>query len=70
MFTESQIYENINRIVKMIDYKPLGYQASLLPYRLEIATDIPYGSTYTIPRYSMVSVGSVMYSFNEDLVFF
>ena len=27
MFSESQIYENINRIVKTLDYKPVGSQS-------------------------------------------
>ena len=30
MFTDTNIYENMNRIVKLIDYKPKGYQTSLL----------------------------------------
>ena len=34
MFTDTSIYENMNRIVKLVDYKPKGYQTSLLSSQL------------------------------------
>lgn len=67
-FTETQLYENINNIVKLLDYKPIGYQTSTLPFRASINSTFEAGS-YTIPRYSYVLAGTVSYSFNEDITF-
>lgn len=67
MFTDAQIYENMNRIVKMLDYKPIGDQTSTLSF-LASADTYPAG-LYTIPRYSYLSVNGIKYSFNEDITF-
>lgn len=64
-FTETEIYENMNRIVKFLDYKPLGYQTALLNFRL-FAKNI-LKETYTIPRFSFVESAGIRYSFNEDI---
>lgn len=74
-FTEAQLYENINRIVKILDYKPIGYQTSTLAF--ECSAIIQQGGNaisfspgdYTIPRYSYVIVGQSSFSFNEDVSF-
>lgn len=68
MFSEAQIYENINKIVKLLDYKPQGYQSSMLPFGLTV-TSLQTDTIYTIPRYSYVTVSGISYSLNEDLVF-
>jgi hypothetical protein len=65
LFSESQIYENMNRIVKLLNYKPLGPQAQTVPIRI-IANGLSKGN-YIIPRYSYVTVGATSYSFNEDV---
>jgi hypothetical protein len=67
-FTEAQLYENINRIVKLLDYKPVGYQTSTLPFRATANATFDKNS-YTIPRYSSISVGGIPFSFNEDISF-
>jgi hypothetical protein len=81
MFTEAQVYENINRIVKLLDYKPVGYQTSTLVFEVsafsKLETDLTYVATrdlapnrsYTIPRYSYLMVGGVPFSFDEDITF-
>ena len=71
MFSDAQIYENMNRIVKMIDYKPVGRQTSTLSFN---ASALGTGTTqdtglYTIPRYSFFQVNGISYSFNEDITF-
>jgi len=80
-FTEAQLYENINRIVKLLDYNPTGYQTSTLSFQASAtskfstefgynpATDLSVGQTYIIPRYSYISIGGIPFSFNEDIVF-
>ena len=30
LFSEAQLYENINRIVKLLDYKPIGIQTATI----------------------------------------
>lgn len=68
MFSESQIYENMNRIVKLLNYKPIGRMGQNLPFTLTASSAIPKGSYY-IPRYSSINVGGVNFSFNNDIVF-
>lgn len=67
-FTEAQLYENISRIVKLLDYKPVGYQTSTLAFQCSADNTFAKG-TYTIPRYSYVMVGGIPFSFNEDISF-
>lgn len=67
MFTEAQLYENINRIVKLLDYKPTGYQTSTLAFQCSAIGFDP--GIYTIPRYSYLSLGGATFSFNEDVSF-
>ena len=67
-FTEAQLYENVNRIVKLLDYKPIGYQTSTLTFQASANATFAAGS-YTIPRYSYITVGGIPFSFNEDISF-
>jgi hypothetical protein len=66
-FSETTIYENINRIVKELDYKPIGYQTASVLFSLS-AEDLNSGF-YTIPRYSYISIGGINYSLNDDVSF-
>lgn len=66
-FSETTIYENINRIVKELDYKPVGYQTANVNFSMS-ANNIDAGF-YTIPRYSYISIGGINYSLNDDLSF-
>jgi hypothetical protein len=68
LFTEAELYENMNRIVKSLDYKPTGSQSSNLPFTCIADETLPQG-TYTIPRYSFIDAGGVFYSFKEDTTF-
>jgi len=69
MFSEAQLYENMNRIVKLIDYNPIGFQTSTLTFECS-AQNLLQG-LYTIPRYSFVisKNNNITYSFNEDITF-
>lgn len=67
MFTESQLYENINRIVKELGYNPIGYQSSTLSFSAT-SKNLTAG-TYTIPRYSYIDVAGIPFSFSEDITF-
>ena len=68
MFSESQIYENMNRIVKILNYNPIGRLGQTVPYKIIVGSNIEAGN-YTIPRYSYVNVGGTFYSINQDTTF-
>ena len=67
LFSEAQLYENVNRIVKLIDYSPIGFQTSTLSFSCSAKT-LTQG-LYTIPRYSYLIVNNIPFSFNEDITF-
>jgi len=67
-FTNAQLYENVNRIVKLLNYNPIGIQTSVLSFSAA-ATDSLVEGIYTIPRYSYFSINDTNYSFTEDLTF-
>ena len=68
MFSQSEIYENMNRIVKLLDYKPIGYKTSVLPVELVANKNLSKG-VYTIPRYSYINASGVTFSFVDDVTF-
>lgn len=67
MFSEAQLYENMNRIVKLVDYSPIGFQTSTLSFNCS-ASVLSQG-LYTIPRYSYIVTNNIPFSFNEDITF-
>jgi len=68
MFSDAVIYENMNRIVKLLNYKPIGYRTSIVTFQSTANNDLPVGS-YTIPRYSFVDVDGIFYTLKEDIAF-
>lgn len=67
-FSNSQLYENVNRIVKILNYNPIGIQTSILSFSAIASDQLPEG-IYTIPRYSYFTVNDINYSFTEDYTF-
>lgn len=67
-FTTAELYENVNKIVKLIGYNPIGYQTAILPFQAIGSTSLA-NNTYTIPRYSYFSLNGTNYSFNSDVTF-
>lgn len=68
MFSETTIYENINRIVKLLNYSPLGLQTSLLSFDAYASEDLAPG-VYTLPRYTFVNANDITYSLANDISF-
>lgn len=67
LFTDAKLYENMNRIVKMLGYNPVGRQTSILPFKAYIGEYASIADkVYTLPRYSYINIGSVAYTFNTD----
>ena len=50
-FSEAELYENVNRIVKVIGYKPIGNQTSVLPINITAKTSMSIGY-YTLPKFT------------------
>jgi hypothetical protein len=77
MFSDAQLYENMNRIVKMLGYSPQGYSAPDTEASLSaVAGGIFESSSETklLPKYTSVDVGivdaygrDVVYSFIQNL---
>ena len=67
-FSETTVYDAMNRIVKLLDYKPIGRQTSTLTFQMSAGTNFSPG-LFTIPRYSYIENGARTYAFNEDIVF-
>ena len=68
LFNEATVFENINRITKLIGYKPTGYKTSVLPFEAEASSRLPV-NVYTIKRYSYFTVDGTEYSFIDDATF-
>lgn len=67
-FTNAQLYENVNRIVKVLNYNPIGIQTSIVSFSA-VASDVLPKGIYTIPRYAYFAINDVNYSFTEDITF-
>ena len=67
MFSEAQLYENMNRIIKILNYKPIGKLSQTVTYDLTV-NNLNAGS-YTIPRYSYIRIGDLNFSFPYDISF-
>jgi hypothetical protein len=67
-FTNAQLYENVNRIVKVLNYNPIGIQTSVVSFSA-VASDVLSQGIYTIPRYAYFAINDVNYSFTEDITF-
>ena len=67
-FTQAELYENMNKLVSLIGYKPNGMNTSTL--NVNVSADAKLAkNTYTIKRYSYVSVDNYAYSFANDVTF-
>jgi hypothetical protein len=68
MFSQSELLENMNRIVSLISYKPNGPSTAAMNFSVA-ATDQLAVSNYNIKRYSYITVRGITYSFNKDVSF-
>jgi hypothetical protein len=66
LFSQTQLYENMNKIVKLIGYKPNGFNTCVLNFVAK--STLPQGS-YIIPRYSFFNINGKNYSFIRDETF-
>jgi hypothetical protein len=69
MFSQSELFENMNKIVSLIGYKPTGNCTASLNISVSAEAALPSGYSYTIPRFSNIMLGNVPYSINTDINF-
>lgn len=68
LFSQASIYENMNRIVKLIGYKPTGRQTSLVPVACTASSSLASGS-YVLRKYSYVLIDNIQYTILDDFPF-
>lgn len=68
MFSQATIYENMNKIVKLLGYKPAGKQTSLCPINCTANSQLAEGS-YVIRKYSYFLVDNIQYTVMDDVSF-
>tara|TARA_A100001515_G_scaffold6527_1_gene5546 strand:+ start:7760 stop:9598 length:1839 start_codon:yes stop_codon:yes gene_type:complete len=68
LFDQTSVYENMNRIVKLIGYHPVGYKTSVLSFDASATVALPR-NIYTIKRYTYFTINGINYSFIKDAVF-
>ena len=66
-FDTATIYENMNKLVSNIGYKPLGDQTSLANIALS-ASNLS-SNVYTLPRYSTIAAGGTTFVATEEITF-
>lgn len=69
MFSQSELFENMNKIVSLIGYKPTGNCTSSLNVSVTAEAALSSGYSYTIRRFSNIMLGNVPYSINTDINF-
>ena len=67
-FDQATLYENMNKIVKLIGYKPAGKQTSIVPINAVASASLPTGN-YTIRKYSYFLADGIQYNFIGDISF-
>jgi len=67
-FDQASIYENMNKIVKLIGYKPAGKQTSIVPINAVGSADMAIAN-YTIRKNSFFVADGVQYNFIDDYSF-
>jgi hypothetical protein len=68
-FTQAELFENMNKIVSLIGYKTTGNHTATLNVGVSADKELLGGRSYTIKRFSNISIKNIPYSFNTDITF-
>lgn len=68
LFSQAELFENMNKIVSLIGYKANGNSTATLNVNVSADNTLPV-NTYTIKRFSNISIRNIPYSFNKDITF-
>lgn len=67
-FSQATIYENINKIVNLVGYKPIGRQTSIVSVEVTAQQGLD-PTIYNIPRFTNLSISGITYSTIDDINF-
>lgn len=67
-FNTVSLYENINKLVSLLNYKPLGSQTALVTVTITATPNILPGA-YTLQRFSFINANGIKYSTIKDISF-
>jgi hypothetical protein len=67
-FSQASIYENMNRIVNLVGYKPTGKQTSIASVKCVADSSLSVDSYY-LRKYSYFLVDNIQYTINNDFFF-
>lgn len=67
-FSQAEIYENMNKIVNLIGYKPTGPQTSIVSMSAIASSDLSIGN-YALRKFSFVNSGGTIFSIANDIYF-
>lgn len=67
-FSQATVYENMNKIVNLVGYKPTGKQTSICTLNAVATDTLPVGS-YIIRKYSYFLIDDIQYTFLKDYSF-
>lgn len=70
-FTTTSLYENMSKLVNILNYKPIGKQTSMIPVRFSIDLNgmrLGEQQYITIPRFTRVAYNSNYYLKNEIVI--
>jgi hypothetical protein len=67
-FTTAELYENMNKLVSNLGYKPSGKLTALVNVTLTGTANLPTGP-YTIRRFSYIDVNGISYTTLRDISF-
>ena len=68
IFNQTELYENMSKVVSLIGYKPQGRQTALLNFNLNADLNLP-ANFYTLKRFSQITFNGNAYSTNKDISF-
>lgn len=68
LFSQSELLENMNRIVSLVSYKPNGPITASVKFDAYGSSSLPVNA-YNIKRYSRINVNGISYSLNRDIPF-
>ena len=67
-FSSATLYENINKLVSILNYKPAGGQTSLATLTLDATNNI-LPSAYILKRFSTINAEGIKYTTVRDIAF-
>lgn len=82
LFADTEVYENMNRLVKLLSYNPRGYLTAYSQFNLQTNPELELNNktrladTCTIPKFTTIDTGktdkygnAIKYVFTEDYTF-